>query len=83
MNMKPLKTIEVEQYEYGNYIIETIDTGDMLEAWIQKKDYAIKSLMFGLPYRQPDKTYTKQECLEVVEANLPEQITLYAEAFEE
>ena len=66
-------TIKMTRYEHGEYYIDIIETAENYEAWIVGKNIGLESLMFGMPKEQQ----TCKEFLEIVEANLEDEIIYY------
>ena len=55
---------------YYEFIEENVDDSKMLSVWICRENVGIKEYLMGLPYKQPDKTYTYEEIFKIAEANL-------------
>lgn len=66
--------ISTTTYECGEFLVDIVTTGDSYEAWLYRKEYGVKVLMFG-SYRTLN---TLEEFLETVEANIDE----YAESYD-
>ena len=84
--MKKMKRIyekPIEKYQYNDdYFVDiAIVTNDLevvFEAWLYKKGYGVKMLMYGMPARQINYEYYK-EC---VEADVDDYIEMYKESYE-
>jgi len=61
-------TITTTTYEHGEFLVDIVTTNDSREAWLYRKDYGVKSLMFGAYI----SLNTLEEFLETVEENLDE-----------
>lgn len=66
--------ITITTYECEEYLVDIVTTSDSYEAWLYRKEYGVKVLMFGA-YRTLN---TLEEFLETVEANIDE----YAESYD-
>ena len=53
-------------YEHRGFLVDIVTTSDCYEAWICRKDYTVKTLMFGVPKEQQ----TLDVFLEIVAANV-------------
>ena len=69
----------VERYSYGSYIIEVEELDEVIYAWIYHKHCSVKMLMFGLPIQQEYKRFTKDEILQIIDANIPSYVEYYRE----
>ena len=79
--MRKLKKVfkrPIETYEHGDYFVdigtETTDSEDVFKAWLCKKGYGVKMLMFGMPASQHYEYF--KAC---VEADVDDYIKLYKE----
>lgn len=66
------KTIKVYEFDDVAYSVEVIESDQDVEFWLQKKDYGVKSLMFGIPKQNDDKNY-----LDLIRANILNHIRIY------
>lgn len=72
--MKKLTSYKTETFSYKkDYRIDVVTMKDMYEAWIYRKDYGTKNLMFGVYKR--NETY--EGFLDLVEANADDYVTIY------
>lgn len=69
-----IKSIDVYDYD-DEYCIDIITTNDTYEAWLYQYNCGMKSLMFGMPIPQQ----SKEQFLEIVEANVEDYIPLYCD----
>lgn len=74
----------IVRFEDGDFWVDIVDDGDVWEAWLTRKNYAISELMFGWPKTQPDgSTYDFDAFCELVEGNLEEYEADYMESRQE
>lgn len=71
--------ISITTYECGEYMVDIATTSDSYEAWIYRKEYGVKDLMFGMPQAQQ----TLDEFLDIVEANIEDYAKGYDEEYAE
>lgn len=67
----------IKIYEKDDWIVEVWIVNDDFEAWIQHKDYGIKSLMFGMPAQQQ----STQDFMKIVENSIDEYVEYYANEY--
>ena len=85
--MKKINKYSVEFYKSGKYEVEIIDFVNKwgekeMDAYIRRPDCGLTLFMVGLLYEQTSAldgktSYTREELLEIVEANLPEHKRFY------
>jgi hypothetical protein len=75
--MKRLENIRsMESYAYDSeHYIDIIETNETYEAWLYKRDYGFKTLMFGVPITQQ----SKEVFMHIVTANVLQYIPMYYE----
>lgn len=71
----PVKYYEApEPWNKMNFYYEVVEEGKdddkILELWLCRDNFGVKQSLFGLPFKQPHKTYTSEEMFEVVNANV-------------
>ena len=69
--------ISITTYECGEYLVDIVTTGDSYEAWIYRKEFGVKDLMFLVQKKQQ----TLDEFLEIVEANVEDYGENYDEGY--
>lgn len=69
--------ITITTYECGEYLVDIVTTGDSYEAWIYRKEFGVKDLMFLVQKKQQ----TLDEFLEIVEANVEDYGENYDEGY--
>lgn len=76
--MKESAKYTTRTYEVGGgYMVDIVDLGDELEAWIYEVTNGVKLLMFGMMKDQVDY----EEFLQMVEDSLDEHMEAYAEEY--
>lgn len=79
-----LLSVKTETYDVGEgFMVDVVENGEEFVMWITHKDHGTKQYCFGSPIQnwqwdEPHKI-SKDEFLEMVEANLPEYIEEYRE----
>lgn len=68
LTLKEHKTITLEYNE--DYLVDIVITPDEFEAWLYKKGYAIKDMMFGVCRQQVGYEETLENFIDMVESNL-------------
>lgn len=74
---------KITRYEHGNFYVDIVETKEGIEAWLTYMNYGVSERMFGLIREQHDHTYTDDELLEIVEANLIDYEIMYMRESEE
>lgn len=64
--MKKVMSIRTTTYEDGDFLIDIVETDKAWEAWLYRKDYGVKDLMFGML----KKDYSEDRFLNFVIVNL-------------
>lgn len=65
-------TIKTTTYNYdGNFYVDTVEQGNLIEFWLYHKDYGRKNLMFGI-----DKKHI-EDIESIILANIDKSIALY------
>ena len=64
--MKRIDSLKTTTYEDGDFLIDIVETADVYEAWLYRKDYGVKDLMFGML----KKDYSEDRFLNFVIVNL-------------
>lgn len=67
------KTIKCFEFDDIDYSVEVIESDQDVEFWLQKKDYGVKSLMFGIP-KQNDAAINY---FDLIKANILNHIRIY------
>lgn len=67
------KTIKCFEFDDVDYSVEVIESDQEVEFWLQKKDYGVKSLMFGIS-KQNDVAINY---LDLIRANILNHIRIY------
>lgn len=84
------KTIKCFEFDGVDYVFEVVETekNDFTEVefWLQKKNYGVKSLMFGVIKEELLKMYDEHTTyeymlLDIISANLPIHIRLYEDDY--
>jgi hypothetical protein len=75
--MKRLENVKsIECYAYDTeHNIDIIETNETYEAWLFKRNYGFKTLMFGVPITQQ----SKEEFINIVTKNVLQYIPMYCE----
>lgn len=75
--MKRLENVKsIECYAYDKeYYIDIIETSETYEAWLYKRNYGFKTLMFGVPITQQ----SKEVFIDIVTGNVFEYIPMYCD----
>ena len=82
--MKLERTLaQTETFAYGDYRVDMTATSKSFGAWIYRKDYGIKELMFEIPRTQNGKRISPDEFLEIVENELSDAIGIYEEEMDD
>lgn len=68
---------KITRYEHGNFYVDIVETENGIEAWLTYMDYGVSGMMFGLIREQKDHTYTDEEMLAIVDANLIDYEIMY------
>ena len=76
MMMKKTDT-KITRYEHGNFYVDIVETENGIEAWLTYMNYGVSDMMFGLIWEQKDHTYTEEELLAIVDANLIDYEIMY------
>ena len=50
--MKRYEFSKTETFIHDDFFVDIVSTGKDYEAWLYKKDYSLKMLMFGMPEAQ-------------------------------
>lgn len=81
--MKKRISYKTETYAHGDYLIDIVDRPGMFDAWLYKKNYGVKTYMFGAfkkyynEMQHKEHIETLETFIEMVDANLPDYIKLY------
>lgn len=77
MKKTNIKTATFELDQFSDFLVEIEETATDYNAFLYHKEYAIKSLMFGMPKEQQSK-----KCfMQLVEYNAPDYISIYISEF--
>ena len=68
---------KITRYEHGNFYVDIVETENGIEAWLTYMIYGVSDMMFGLIREQKDHTYTEEELLAIVDANLIDYEIMY------
>lgn len=68
---------KITRYEHGNFYVDIVETEYGIEAWLTYMNYGVSDMMFGLIREQHDHTYTDEEMLAIVDANLIDYEIMY------
>lgn len=76
--------INFVRFEEGNYWIDIIETDDMFEEWIKRKDSAISLMILGVPKKQKNRlNVDAYEFMNWVTSKIEDDINFYNEQLEE
>ena len=64
--MRKAKDITITTFCDGDFLIDIVETDKAWEAWLYRKDYGVKDLMFGMS----KKDYSEDRFLDFVMVNL-------------
>lgn len=74
-----IRTYQVDDYDYNNYIVYIKEDAATYEAYLQNKNYGIISLMFGTP-----NTYLSlDDFITIVNNTIEREIKSYQELYED
>lgn len=51
-DIKLLKVVQVNNYEYNNYLVYYMEIEDSYEVWLRNKNYGVMMFLFGVPKEQ-------------------------------
>jgi hypothetical protein len=74
-----IKTYQVDNYDYKNYLVYIKEDAATYEAYLQNKNYGIISLMFGTP----NNYLSLEDFITIVNNNIEREIKLYQELHED
>lgn len=81
------KTIKYIEFNDINYVVEVVENDfALVEVWLQKKDYGVKSLMFGVfkkaLLKMCDEHTTYEDILlDIIKTNISNHIRLYEDDY--
>lgn len=84
------RTIKYFEFDDVDYVVEVIETEENdfteVEVWLQKQDYGVKSLMFGMPkkalLKMCDEHTTYEDILfGLISSNILNHIRLYEDDY--
>ena len=83
MKMKKTNT-KITRYKHGSFNVDVVEKvwdfgGTGFDVYLSHDDYGVIEGMFGLLREQDDHTYTDEEMLEIIDANLPQYEMIYLE----
>lgn len=75
------KYIEAKRFRHGDFIVEITKEDGIFEAYLQHKDYGVKSFIIGVPEIQNDDVITMSDFERMIEDMLEDHERYYAEDY--
>lgn len=76
------KTTSYKVSDYSDYIVDIVELPDEWEAWLYRKDMAIKMYMFGFAKKdQNNYPVSREMFIELVDGNVNDHIDDYEETY--